>query len=78
LALLGHPLANGEGADLYAVAYRNRKEQNKWHLDFLPVPLALGTVLPKVPLWIAANLSIPLDLEQSYEETCQVLRIGVA
>jgi Protein of unknown function (DUF4058) len=76
LALLGHPQTNGEDAELYAVAYRNRKQHGKWYLDFVPMLLALGTSLPTVPLWLAADLSIPLDLEKSYEETCQVLRIG--
>lgn len=28
------------------------------------------------PLWLPGDLSVPLDLEASYEETCQVLRIG--
>lgn len=76
LAHLGHPRTNGDGGDLYAVAYRNRKEQKKWHLDFLSVNLGLGTLLPTVPLWLASNLSVPVDLEKTYEETCQVLRIG--
>jgi hypothetical protein len=74
LAQLGFP--NGAYSDLYAVSYRNRKEQRKWHLDFLPLPLILGAPLPTMPLWLASNLSVPLDLETSYEETCQVLRIG--
>jgi Protein of unknown function (DUF4058) len=78
LALLGHgELSGGDDVDLYAVSYRNRKEQRKWHLEFLPIPLALESPLPTVSLWLASNLSIPLDLEKSYEETCQVLRIGV-
>ena len=76
LALLGRPPENGDEADLYAVAYRNRKAQGKWHLDFLPLTLTLAAPLPTVPLWLAANLSIPLDLEKSYTETCQVLRLS--
>jgi len=78
LAQFGRPHTNCDDAALYAAAYRNRKEKGKWHLDFLPLPLTLGGHLPTVPLWLAANLSIPLDLEKSYEETCQVLRIGSA
>jgi Protein of unknown function (DUF4058) len=76
LAQLGHPQANGAEADLYAVAYRDFKEKRKWRLDFLPMALVLGSPLPIMPLWLPGNLSIPLDLEKSYEETCQVLRIG--
>jgi hypothetical protein len=28
-----------------------------------------------LPLWLAGVTAVPLDLEKSYEETCQVLRI---
>jgi hypothetical protein len=68
--------ANGGDDDIYCVAYRNRKEQRKWRLDFWPFALTMASPLPTAPLWLATDLSIPLDLEKSYEETCQVLRIG--
>lgn len=38
--------------------------------------LTLGQPLPTLPLWLAENLAIPLDLEESYEDTCRTLRIG--
>ena len=44
-------------------------------MDVWPEQLALGTALPTLPLWLASNFSVPLDLESTYEETCQVLRI---
>jgi hypothetical protein len=75
LDLFSLPHPNGEVGDLYAVSYRSRKEQQKWHLDTWPVTLALGGVLPTMPLWLASNFAVPLDLEKSYEETRQVLRI---
>jgi hypothetical protein len=74
LGLFSLPHSTGDGNDLYAVSYRSRKEQ-KWHLDTWPVTFALGAVLPTMPLWLASNLAVPLDLEKSYAETCQVLRI---
>lgn len=37
--------------------------------------LMLGQPLPTLPLWLADNLAVPLELEPSYEETCHVLRI---
>ncbi len=37
--------------------------------------LTLGQPLPTLPLWLADNLAVPLKLEESYEETCRVLRI---
>ena len=76
LTLVAPHLAAADELDLYCVAYRNRKQQKKWHLDFWPFPLSLGAQLPTAPLWLAGDLSVPLDLEKSYEETCQVLRIG--
>ena len=32
-------------------------------------------IVMRLPLWIADNYSIPLELEPSYEETRQILRI---
>ena len=29
-----------------------------------------------LPLWLAENYSVPLELEASYEETCRLLRIA--
>ena len=37
--------------------------------------LAIGQPLPTLPLWLADNLAVPLELEASYEETCRILRI---
>ena len=34
---------NSADDDLYCVAYRNRKQQKKWHLDFVPFKLAIGS-----------------------------------
>ena len=39
-------------------------------------PLELGRPLPTLPLWLAENLAVPLELEPSYEETCRILRIA--
>ena len=33
--------------------------------------------LPTLPLWIAVDVPIPIDLEQSYLATCEALRIRV-
>jgi hypothetical protein len=37
--------------------------------------LAVGRALPTLPIWLQDDLSIALDLEASYEETCRALRI---
>jgi hypothetical protein len=39
-------------------------------------PLAVGQPLPTLPLWLTADLAIPLDLEASYEKACADLGIA--
>jgi hypothetical protein len=75
LELVSVPTVNMDFPDLYTVAYRNRSDNGTWHLDLWPVELTVGAPLPTMPLWLAANLSVPLDLERTYQETCAVLRI---
>jgi hypothetical protein len=53
-------------------------EEEKQQLQVWPAPLALGQPLPTLPLWIAADFSVPLDLEASYQTTCTDLRIRQA
>jgi hypothetical protein len=44
-------------------------------LEFWREPLALGALLPTLPLWINAEISVPLPLEESYTAACRSLRI---
>ena len=39
-------------------------------------PTHLGQPLPTLPIWLDVDLSVSLDLESSYEETCRFLRIS--
>ncbi len=64
---------NDEG--VYAACCRTRRTETKTVFDFWRNRLALGKPLPTLPLWLTEKLSIPLDLEASYEETCRLLRI---
>jgi hypothetical protein len=66
--------AGGVGS-LYAASCRPAREAGYWTLQTWAYPLAVGRSLPTLPLWIAENLAVPLDLETSYEETCRGLRI---
>jgi hypothetical protein len=61
---------------LYAVALRTTKAGEHWQMDAWEEPLALGGPLPTVPLWLADNLVVPVELEASYEDTCRVLKIA--
>jgi hypothetical protein len=67
-------LADG-APPLYAVACRCARQADAWFLETWSHPLALGRRLPTLPLWLAENLAVPLELEPSYEETCRILRI---
>jgi hypothetical protein len=61
---------------LYAVALRTTQEGQTWRLDAWEEALALGAALPTLPLWLASDLVVPLELEATYEEACKVLRIA--
>jgi hypothetical protein len=74
LSLLG--VEAGPPAGLSAVSYRAvGHEEEAQQLQAWPAPLALGQALPTLPLWIAADFAVPLDLEASYRATCADLRI---
>jgi hypothetical protein len=60
---------------LYAVACRGTKKGDAWLLEAWAHALTLGQPLPTLPLWLADNLAVPLELEECYEETCRALRI---
>ncbi len=76
LELAGHadPVREGEPS-LYAAACRGTKKDNAWLVETWAQPLVLGQGLPTLPLWLADDLAVPLDLEATYEETCRALRI---
>lgn len=48
----------------------------KVRLDVWPLPLAVGAELPTVPLWLAADLAVPLELELTYAAACKSLWLG--
>jgi len=77
LELIGttDPSLGTQPPPLYAVASRGTKRGDGWLLETWAHPLAVGQPLPTLPLWLADNLSVPLELEPCYEETCRILRI---
>jgi hypothetical protein len=64
---------------IYAVACRATKASGKadqlWRLQTWLHTLQVGQPLPTLPLWLTANFSVALELEETYEETCKALRI---
>ena len=51
--------------------YRDRHRVEAWEH-----PLAVGSPLPTLPLWISDSRYVPLELERTYEDTCRGLRIA--
>ena len=69
------PAFGVEPPSIYAVACRSAHPNGHWVLDAWFHPLELGVPLPTLPLWLADDFAIPLELESSYEETCRILRL---
>ncbi len=78
LELLGQsdPVLGAEPPPLYAVSCRWRPTDQKRLLEAWHHSLTVGQPLPILPLWLADNHAVPLDLEDSYEQTCRDLRIS--
>jgi hypothetical protein len=60
---------------LYGAACRLTRRDNEWVLEAWAQSLALGKPLPTMPLWLADNLAVPLELDESYEQSCAILNI---
>ncbi len=60
---------------LYASAYRAVPANKAVQLECWVEPLAVGGELPTMPLWIAPDLCLPLNLEQAYKQACKSSRI---
>lgn len=73
-ATIGSPTSS-----LSVVSYRVAPtNDHKQQLQVWLASLALGQPLATLPLWIAADFSVPLELEASYQATCTDLRIRQA
>jgi hypothetical protein len=79
LELLQVQLATpGQGDhDLYAAAHRTVPAPPGLHLETWAYPLTLGGALPTLPLWIQADLCLPLNLEATYHAACLARRIAL-
>lgn len=60
---------------IYAATCRGRRSGPRWRLEAWEHELAIGSVLPTLPVWLSPDLSVPLELEATYEEACRSLRI---
>jgi hypothetical protein len=75
LEIKGRPAAWRSTTGLYAVAYRAVTVRKRPRVEISPETLRLGRELPTMPLWLALELCVPVDLEASYTATCRSLRI---
>jgi hypothetical protein len=64
-----------EEASLYATAYHPTRRGLREEIDVWPVRLHIGSPLPSLPLYVGAELSLLVDFEESYQETCRRLRL---
>jgi Protein of unknown function (DUF4058) len=77
LAFLGHndPELSDPPPSTYAASCRWVKKDKRTILEAWSHVLTVGQPLPTLPLWLNAQLVIPLDLERSYEQACHDLWI---
>jgi hypothetical protein len=68
----------GAGPALFASAYRPVERAGATALDIWREPLAVGQLLPTLPLWLRGGLCLPVDLEATYERTCVEQRVRPA
>lgn len=77
LSLIGQndPTLGAEPAPICAASCRWTQRGRKHVLETWSHTLRIGQPLPTLPLWLAENFSVPLELEKTYEDTCRALRI---
>ena len=77
LELLGEtdPSLAPQPPHVYAAVCRWRRERDRPLLETWAHRFVVGQPLPTLPLWLADNLAVPVELEASYEQTCGILRI---
>lgn len=69
----GGPRGESPGG-LFAASYRVVGSEPP-RLEAWAEPLAVGSPLPTLPLWLEVDLGVPLALEDSYARTCESLRM---
>lgn len=77
MAFIGHPdqTMSPAAPAIYAASCRWVRHEKQATLESWSHTLSIGQPLPQLPLWLAENLVVPLDLERSYEQACHDLWI---
>jgi hypothetical protein len=76
LERLGESRENGSPRSLYASAYRPVDRNGDSNLEIWHESLSVGQELPTIPLWLRGGPCMPINLESTYMQMCQNLRIG--
>ncbi len=69
------PTLADDPAPLYAIGCRWIPQGKAGRIEAWKHELAIGQPLPSLPLWLTRDFAVPLELEKTYEQTCQGLRI---
>ncbi|MCE7988833.1 MAG: DUF4058 family protein [Caldilinea sp. CFX5] len=72
---LGQAPSTEKQPPLYTTAYRPFQQDEAISLAIWQEALTLDEPLPTMPLWLRREFCAPLNLEATYVETCQSLRI---
>ncbi|MBY0457699.1 MAG: hypothetical protein K2V38_10205, partial [Gemmataceae bacterium] len=77
LAFIGQsdPTLSAEPPATYAASCRWLVGDRRARLETWSHTLTVGQPLPTLPLWLTPTLGVPLDLERSYETTCDDLSV---
>ena len=78
LEMIGHgdPTLGDPPPPMYAASCRWVRRGKQTILEAWSHGLAFGRALPTLPLWLAPEMVVPLDLEASYERACGDLWIA--
>jgi hypothetical protein len=77
MQFIGHPDPTMSATDpsIYAASCRWMTLGARARLEAWSHAMTVGKPLPTIPLWLSEQLSIPLDLEEGYEQACHDLWI---
>jgi hypothetical protein len=76
VAMLGQESGSCQSpAEIYAVGYRPLLRNSNREIEIWPAELAIGKSLPELPLWIAPDLAVPINLETAYQDACRRRRL---
>lgn len=60
---------------LYTTAYRTVQRDEQSNLDIWAETLMLGEPLKTMPLWLRGDICMPVDLDATYQRTCEEMRV---